>query len=107
MALGGRFFVLLFMLAPRFAQVYVDSLWFDSLDYAAVYWYSFRLKWGLFLSFFALTFLILRGAFWALERAFAGYELGGSVTRFDNQQSSWSRNVLSNPCSGACRSSGD
>jgi uncharacterized membrane protein (UPF0182 family) len=55
------------------------------LGYSPVYWYSFRLKWGLFLGFFALTFLILRGAFWALERAFAGYELGGSVMRFDNQ----------------------
>ncbi|HEX8237655.1 MAG TPA: UPF0182 family protein [Abditibacteriaceae bacterium] len=77
--------VLLFILAPRLAQVYVDGLWFDSLGYAAVYWYSFGLKWGLFAGFFALTFLILRGAFWALERAFAGYELGGSVMRFDNQ----------------------
>ncbi|HVF11000.1 MAG TPA: UPF0182 family protein, partial [Abditibacteriaceae bacterium] len=73
------------ILAPRLAQVYIDSLWFDSLGYTSVYWYSIWIKLGLFAGFWAVTFLILRGAFWLLERAFAGYTLSGTVVRFDNQ----------------------
>lgn len=81
--LGLLALVLLFL--PNFAQIYVNSLWFDSLGYSPVFWYSFWIKFGLFAGFFAATFAILRAAFWALERAFRPYMMGGTVLRFDNQ----------------------
>jgi len=76
---------LIIVMAPRVAHVYVNSLWFGSLGYASVYWSFLWIKSGLFVGFFGLTLLILRGAFWALERAYAGYHLEGAITRFDNQ----------------------
>jgi uncharacterized membrane protein (UPF0182 family) len=81
----GVLFVTL-MFAPRFAQIYVDSLWFGSLGYAPVFWYSVWLKFGLFVGFFVVTLALLRGMFWTLERAFSNYMLGGTVVRFDQQQ---------------------
>src|SRR5260370_14516689 len=59
--------------ASRGLSIYVSALWFNSLGYSAVYWYMFRLKIELFLIFFALTVVILRGAFWLIERAFATF----------------------------------
>src|SRR4051812_2079746 len=59
--------VLAFILLRSFS-VYVEALWFDSLGYASVYWYTFRLKLALFLIFLLLTLGILRAAFWLLER---------------------------------------
>ncbi len=79
------FLALMVVMAPHVAQVYVHSLWFASLGYASVYWGSFWIKSGLFAGFFGLTLLILRGSFWALERAYADYHLEGTLTRFDNQ----------------------
>src|SRR5687768_15629054 len=73
------------LLAPALTRMYVDSLWFGSLGFSSVYWYSLSIKALLFCGFAGATFLILRGAFWALERAYAGYVLGGTVVRFDNQ----------------------
>lgn len=62
--------VALFLLS-RGVSVYVNSLWFDSLGYSAVYWYRLRMQVLLWIVFAALSFLILRGAFWWLERTFA------------------------------------
>src|SRR2546423_13860737 len=66
--------VLAFVLL-RSIYIYVEALWFDSLGYASVYWYAFRLKLALFFIFFLLTLVILRAAFWILERVFAGSAL--------------------------------
>jgi uncharacterized membrane protein (UPF0182 family) len=52
------------------ASIYVDSLWFGSLGYGSVFWYRFRLQLLLWLIFAVVTFVILRGVFWLLERAF-------------------------------------
>jgi uncharacterized membrane protein (UPF0182 family) len=70
----------------RSLSIYLSALWFDSLGYASVYWYMFRLKLVLFVGFALLTFLILRGAFWLLERALASYALERRVVTFNNQQ---------------------
>ncbi len=58
---------------PSLIGIYVNSLWFDSLGYSPVYWYQFKLKIALFFAFALLTFVILRGAFWLLGRAFASH----------------------------------
>lgn len=69
------FFLLLIPVAifllNRGISVYVNSLWFDSLGYSAVYWYRWRMQVVLWFVFALVTFAILRGAFWWLERMFA------------------------------------
>ena len=68
--LFGAIVVFLFV-ASRGLSIYISALWFDSLGYATVYWYMFKVKIVLFAVFFALTVVILRAAFWAIGRAFA------------------------------------
>src|SRR5215469_6411299 len=52
---------------------YVDSLWFGSLGYAAVFWKTLRLESAAFSFFAATTFLILYCAFlWLKRMHFAG-----------------------------------
>jgi uncharacterized protein len=77
--------VILLLIASRALSIYVSALWFGSLGYSQVYWYMFRLKLELFLVFFFLTTLILRGGFWLVERAFGSYALERR-TIFINQQ---------------------
>ena len=48
---------------------WVDMLWFNSLGYGEVFWKARGLEWGIFAGFFALTFLILMAAFFALKHA--------------------------------------
>jgi uncharacterized membrane protein (UPF0182 family) len=67
--------VVLLFVASRALSIYVSALWFGSLGYSQVYWYIFRLKIELFVVFFLLTTLILRGGFWLVERAFKSYVL--------------------------------
>jgi uncharacterized membrane protein (UPF0182 family) len=76
-------FAVVFLFAPRFVQIYVDSLWFNSLGYSSVFWYSLRVKWELFFGFFGLTLALLQGSLWLLQRAFAPYNLGGMRIRID------------------------
>ena len=64
--------VAVLLLGSRTALSYwVDLLWFNSLGYGDVFWKARGLEWGIFAAFFALTFLILLGAFSALKRAHA------------------------------------
>src|SRR5207237_2115454 len=65
--------VILLLIASRALSIYVSALWFGSLGYSQVYWYMFRVKIELFVAFFLLTTLILRGGFWLVERAFGSY----------------------------------
>src|SRR5258706_11170748 len=65
--------VALMFLASRGLSIYVSALWFSSLGYAQVYWYMFRLKIELFVIFFLITVVVLRGGFWLIERAFAQF----------------------------------
>src|SRR5437773_11850027 len=75
----------LIFLASRALSIYISALWFGSLGYAPVYWYMFRLKIELFVIFFVLTLLILRGGLWLIERGFARFAFD-SRTAVINQQ---------------------
>ncbi len=77
--------VLLLLLASRLLSVYLSAVWFDSLGFSAVYWYIFKLKAGLFIVFGILTVLLLRGAFWLLEKTFASETLGKRTIVVNNQ----------------------
>ena len=77
--------VLVVIVCPRAINTYVDTLWFGELGFASVYWYSLGLQLGLFCGFAAATVVILRGAFWLLERTFASIKLGSAVIRIDDQ----------------------
>src|SRR4030095_3866560 len=68
--------VVLFFIGSRAASIYVSALWFCSLGHASFYWYMFKLKIELFLIFFVLTAVILRAAFWVIDRAFASFAIG-------------------------------
>ncbi len=50
--------------------LYTESLWFDSIGFAARFWSVFALGSVLFVVFLVLTLIILRGGFYALERFF-------------------------------------
>ncbi len=63
------------LILPFLSGIYVNTLWFGSLGFSQVYWYKFNLSLILFFVFGASTFLILRGAFWLLERGFASYSI--------------------------------
>lgn len=76
--------VLLFLLS-RTLSIYLSALWFGSLGFSAAYWYMFKLKTALFLVFAALTVLILRSAFWLLERGFASYAIESRTIVVNNQ----------------------
>jgi uncharacterized protein len=67
--------VALIFVASRALSIYVSALWFGSLGYSQVYWYMFRLKIELFIVFFLLTTLILRGGFWLVALPFRSYVL--------------------------------
>ncbi len=88
--------LLLFALS-RILAIYVSSLWFSSLGYAAVYWYVLKLKVLLFLIFLILTALILRGAFWLLERVFASYTFERRTIVLSNQPFQFSPARLMRP----------
>ena len=64
--------VLVVIVLSRGLAVYLSAAWFSSLGFSAVYWYIFKLKVGLFIAFALVTVLLLRTAFWLLEKAFAG-----------------------------------
>src|ERR1700675_33897 len=46
---------------------YVESLWFDSLGYIAVFWTRVNVQAAVFSSFAVATFLVLYGAYVALK----------------------------------------
>jgi uncharacterized membrane protein (UPF0182 family) len=77
--------VLLFIVLSRSLSVYLSAAWFSSLGFSAVYWYIFKLKVGLFIAFALLTVVILRTAFWLLERAFAAQTLEKRTIIVNNQ----------------------
>src|SRR6476620_3702556 len=74
--LAGRFkwfllaVVAALILSWRAIDIYVESLWFGSLGFNSRFWYVIELRWGLFVVFAALTFIILRGSFYFLEKWF-------------------------------------
>jgi uncharacterized protein len=77
--------VLLIIVLSRGLAIYLSAAWFSSLGFSAVYWYIFKLKVGLFVVFALLTVLLLRTAFWLLEKAFAGQTLENRTIVLNNQ----------------------
>ena len=77
--------VVLFILLSRGLSIYISALWFSSLGYSSVYWYIFKLKLGLFVVFALITVALLRGVFWALERAHAVHALEQRTIIVNNQ----------------------
>ncbi|MFN2515086.1 MAG: UPF0182 family protein [Pyrinomonadaceae bacterium] len=77
--------ILLFIILSRGLAVYLSAAWFSSLGFSAVYWYVFKLKVGLFLTFAIVTVLLLRTAFWLLEKAFASHTIEKRTIILNNQ----------------------
>jgi uncharacterized membrane protein (UPF0182 family) len=77
--------IVLILILLRSASIYISVLWFDSLGYSSVYWYIFRTKLLTFLIFAALTILILRAAFWLIERTFSASTLELRTVMVNNQ----------------------
>src|SRR6266446_5201485 len=76
---------LLLLILSRTLGIYLSAAWFSSLGFSSVYWYFFKLKLGLFLAFAVATVLLLRGAFWLLERYFASHALEKRTIVLNNQ----------------------
>jgi uncharacterized protein len=76
---------LLLIILSRTLGIYLSAAWFSSLGLSSVYWYIFKLKLGLFLAFVIATALILKGAFWLLERYFASHALEKRTIVLNNQ----------------------
>jgi uncharacterized protein len=62
--------IALLLTGSKLLNIYVDALWFNSIGYASVYWYKFRLGALLFVIFFTATFILIKLAFWLLNRLF-------------------------------------
>ena len=77
--------LLAFFLSSRALSIYLSALWFGSLGYASVYWYMFKLKIELFVIFFLLTAVLVRGGLWLVGRSFAEFAFDRR-TIFLNQQ---------------------
>jgi uncharacterized membrane protein (UPF0182 family) len=77
--------VILFILLSRSLSIYISALWFGSLGYSSIYWYVFKLKVVVFFIFALATIIILRGAFWLLERAFASFAFEKRTIVINNQ----------------------
>ena len=77
--------VLLLLVLSRGLSIYLSAAWFSSLGFSSVYWYIFKLKVGLFLIFVLVTVVILRTAFWLLERSFAKQPMEKRTIVVNNQ----------------------
>jgi uncharacterized membrane protein (UPF0182 family) len=77
--------ILLFIALSRSLSIYLSAAWFNSIGFSAVYWYIFKLKLALFVTFAILTALLLRGVFWLLERAFAAHGMQKRTIVVNNQ----------------------
>ena len=76
---------LLLLILSRTLGIYLSAAWFSSLGFSSVYWYIFKLKLGLFFAFLVATALLLRGAFWLLERHFKSHALEKRTIVINNQ----------------------
>ncbi|MBA3692773.1 MAG: UPF0182 family protein, partial [Acidobacteria bacterium] len=77
--------LLLFVALLSSVGIYTEALWFDSLGFASRFWYVFALGWILFAVFGILTFGILRGGFYMLERIFGLDKLAPRKIVINNQ----------------------
>ena len=78
--------LLLFFALTRVGSVYIETLWFGSLGYSSVYWTAFKYGWVVFVVFALATVLLLRVAFFLLERGFAVTTLAPRRVVVNNEQ---------------------
>ena len=60
--------LVVFFSSRTWLSYYVDGLWFESLGYAAVFWKSLGLQWGVFAVSGVATFLFVYGVFLIIKR---------------------------------------
>ncbi|CAN5318566.1 UPF0182 family protein [soil metagenome] len=63
--------VVFVLAAIRGIYIYTNALWYDSLGFGSRFWYVLELGWGVFAVFTVLTFVILGGGFYFLQKWFA------------------------------------
>jgi len=90
---------LLLLILSRTLGIYLSAAWFSSLGFSSVYWYIFKLKFGLFVVFLIATAILLRGAFWLLERHFKSHALEKRTIVVNNQPVQISPERLVRPAS--------
>jgi len=76
---------LLFIAVFSGVGLYTEALWFDSLGFASRFWSVWAIGWSLFVVFGVLTFGILRGGFYWLERFFGLNNLATRKIIVNNQ----------------------
>jgi uncharacterized membrane protein (UPF0182 family) len=77
--------VALLLSAGTTLSYYVDALWFSSLGYLDVFWKTLNLQAAVFISFTAITFLVLYGSFQALKPANLGDVTSGGTIIINGQ----------------------
>src|SRR5512138_814997 len=77
--------ILAFVFGSRLISLYLSALWFGSLGYSQVYWYIFKLKFGLFLGVGILTALLLSTTFWLFQRLFGAASFEKRTIVLNNQ----------------------
>jgi uncharacterized protein len=77
--------VLVVIVLSRGLSIFLSAAWFSSLGFSAVYWYIFKLKVGLFVAFAIATIVLLRTAFWLLEKAFPAQTFEKRTIVLNNQ----------------------
>src|ERR1041385_9353778 len=76
---------ILLLILSRSLGVFLSAAWFSSLGFSSVYWYIFKLKFGLFFAFAFLTAFLLRFVFWLLEKYFKAETLEKRTIVVNNQ----------------------
>ena len=80
----GRFLLIAVVLAVMFGggtalSFYVDALWFNAVGYGSVFWKKLNLQSTVFVTFFAVTFVMLFGALRALKPDRLADLTGGAI----------------------------
>lgn len=81
---GILLIALFFGLSPL-VSIYVDSLWYDSLGFSDVFWYTLKTRLLLFLIFALVTAIILQPVFMLLEYFFGSSGRGLRTFVINNQ----------------------
>ena len=79
--------VVFVLLSYLFKNLYPDYLWFQSFDYASVWWFMLKTRWVVFGGVFLLTFFILRFNL-QITRRIAGNSVSTGELRFTTPFSS-------------------
>jgi uncharacterized membrane protein (UPF0182 family) len=78
--------VFLLLATTQVLPIYIEALWFGSVGYASVFWYTFRLQAILFVVFGVATFVVLRVVFFVLTRMFRSLIVERRIVVVGDQQ---------------------